>query len=298
MISILIPVYNFNPMDLLEALSGQLHESGVEGEIIAGNDSSDLFYAPVFEKASMIPGVSIYSSDKNLGRSMMRNRLAAMARFPFLLFIDGDAGIENRNFLDNYLKKADEGTVVCGGTAYKADRPVDNSRILRWKYGLKREVRSAVTRSSSPYSSFSSFNFMVPKRIFDLISFDEGLRRYGHEDTLYGIELEKNKIKIEHIDNPLIHLGLDNSVLFLEKTAEGLENLTDLYRSYHDAGILVRRIRVLRQYLQLRKTGLAIILKFICPAFSGSIKRNLMGPSPSVFLFDIYKLCIINKIQD
>jgi glycosyltransferase involved in cell wall biosynthesis len=297
MVSVLIPVYNFDPVPLLQDLSTRLRNYGQPWEIILGNDSSDSIFMPVMEECARMPGVIVFNSDVNLGRSRMRNKLGSMALHPYLLFIDGDAGMVNDDFIDRYLKEAAAGCVICGGTSYNGEVPEDKEELLRWKYGREREARPASLRNRLPYNSFSSFSFMIPREIFLDIQFNEGIRKYGHEDTLFGIELEKNNIIIKHIDNPLLHKGLDSADIFLEKTREGLRNLLSLYESYDDKGILARRIRILRQYLKIRKAGLHPFLSLFCRAFAGSLLSNLKGPSPSLFLFDLYKLCIINKIQ-
>ena len=57
---------------------------------------------------------------------------------------------------------------------------------------------------------------------FKKISFNERLSGYGHEDTLFGYELNKNNIQIHHIDNPVLNGHLDTNEAFLLKTEEGL----------------------------------------------------------------------------
>ena len=44
---------------------------------------------------------------------------------------------------------------------------------------------------------------------------------YGHEDTLFGFELEQNGIVIRHIDNPVLNAHLDSNTQFLYKTDAG-----------------------------------------------------------------------------
>ena len=49
---------------------------------------------------------------------------------------------------------------------------------------------------------------MISKTCFEQISFNEDLQGYGHEDTLFGYELDKKNIQIHHLDNPVLN-GLD-----------------------------------------------------------------------------------------
>ncbi|MEM9260646.1 MAG: hypothetical protein AAGA62_13425, partial [Bacteroidota bacterium] len=48
---------------------------------------------------------------------------------------------------------------------------------------------------------------------------------YGHEDTLWGQQLAKAGVGILHIDNPVTHLGLETSGVFLEKQHRAIHNL-------------------------------------------------------------------------
>ena len=57
---------------------------------------------------------------------------------------------------------------------------------------------------------------LIPKKIFLAIKFDESITKYGHEDTLLGIMLEKEKKEIFHINNPLYHNGIENNIIFLQ----------------------------------------------------------------------------------
>ena len=54
--------------------------------------------------------------------------------------------------------------------------------------------------------NLSHFNLLAPKDIFQKIAFNEKLNGYGHEDTLFGVELKKEGVTMAHIDNPIIHL--------------------------------------------------------------------------------------------
>ncbi len=115
--------------------------------------------------------------------------------------------------------------MICGGTAYLPDPPVDASYYLRWHYGRKREQRAAKLRSKDPCRAFSSFQFLATKSILKHVPFDNDLKAYGHEDTVFGLALEQQGIPVVHIDNTLVHDGLEPADEFLDKTRQGLRNL-------------------------------------------------------------------------
>lgn len=44
-------------------------------------------------------------------------------------------------------------------------------------------------------------------------------------DVLFCQNLEKRQVVVKHIDNPVIHLGLEDNRSFIEKTKKGLDSL-------------------------------------------------------------------------
>lgn len=90
-------------------------------------------------------------------------------------------------------------------------------KAFDFQYGHKREEKSAQTRNKTPYQAFTSFNMLIPKKVFLAIKFDESITKYGHEDTLFGIMLEKEKKEILHINNPLYHKGIENNIIFYKR---------------------------------------------------------------------------------
>ena len=164
-------------------------------------------------------------------------------------FLDCDISIDKDDFLAAYLPYLNSGHVVCGGVNYQLKKP-EKSRELRWKYGKAREEKNASIRNQSPYQSFTAFNLLVPKTIFQKIAFDENIKGYGHEDTLFGIQLKKAGVTVAHIDNPIIHIGLDNHKNFIQKTKVGLENLALLIQENR----INRDVKLYRYYLIFKPT--------------------------------------------
>ncbi|NJO91960.1 MAG: glycosyl transferase family 2, partial [Chloroflexia bacterium] len=164
---------------------------------------------------------------KNIGRSAIRNSFLKYAKFENLLFLDCDTRIQNNNFISNYL--IDNADVICGGRIY-SQKPNERKYLLRWKYGINRECKLADQRILEPYHSFMTNNFIVKHAVFRRTQFDERLKGYGHEDSLFGYHLMKNNFLIKHIDNQTIHDFSENSDEFLEKTQQGIENLLFIHQ--------------------------------------------------------------------
>ena len=298
MISALIPVYN-GPVHLLASeLSRQLSGANVEFEILIGDDSDDRARLDENRLANSIPGVDWHQNHPPYGRSKNRNDLAQRARYPSLLFIDGDAAIDNEQYISNYLAALSDGIeVACGGTLYHESPPSDNNSILRWKYGRSREMRSATRRQEDPYRSFSTFQFVIQKSLFERIGFDETLGTYGHEDTLFGLKIMKMGIAIVHLDNGLYHEGLDSGELFLEKTRKAVESLHQLYTDGKIDRTDFTFIRLLNQWVRLKKTGLSPFISLLFRLFSPVLSHKLCSRKPSLLLLDLYKLGYLSSID-
>ena len=100
MLSILIPVYNFNISNLVHALVDQIKDNSIEAEIIIVDDASDSQIESNHE-LQQLPFVTFEQLTQNIGRSKIRNYLASKARYNYLLFIDCDASIYSSHYLKN-----------------------------------------------------------------------------------------------------------------------------------------------------------------------------------------------------
>mgnify|MGYP000465830659 CR=1 FL=1 len=74
------------------------------------------------------------------------------------------------------------------------------------------------------------YKILISKSLFQQLKFNESISEYGHEDTLFGIELQTKNIPINHILNPVVHLGLENEAIFLNKQEKAIQNLVLLLK--------------------------------------------------------------------
>lgn len=294
MISVLIPVYNYDISFLVNCLHQAVSESDLLTEILIGADGCDSGHINSYSKLESLKGVKLVISRDNIGRAAIRNRLAESASGKYLLYIDADAMMQGNAapFIKKYAENLEKAPVICGGTAYRSVPPDDPDRFLRWNYGIHREQRSARRRNKNPYSSFSGFNFMVEKNIFLKLRFNEDLRKYGHEDTLFGYQLKIAGIQILHIDNPLIHDGIESNREFVLKTQEGVHNLSLLYDMVTDKGTFTESVRLLKIYRLLRLAGINRILSGIYTRNRRKIEISLRRRRSSLFVFSLYKLSL------
>jgi len=289
MISVLIPIFNFNVAKLVKDLHAQLTYANVEFEIILGDDASTELHGN--EKLMTLQGVTHFSLSENIGRAKMRNLLVEKANYPFLLFMDCDAALLSSTYINNYLLEISRNSkpvCIIGGVAYRRQKP-NPKYYLRWHYGKKREATDAGSRNNKPYKSFTSFNAVFSKSIFDLVKFDESFSTYGNEDTFFGNQLRSAQIPVIHINNPLYHDGLDTNEDYLKKVETSIDNLIVLLKANKIGSGFVNENRLLATYFKCKKLKSASLLRLFYKMFLQKIKQKILR-TPTVFLLDLYKL--------
>ncbi|MEZ4993306.1 MAG: glycosyltransferase [Saprospiraceae bacterium] len=246
MISILIPIYNDVILELVKAIHTQCMDEAIDFEIICLDDGSSSDIRLQNAVLADLPLVQYLELTENIGRSRIRNRLADLAKFPYLLFMDGDSRVVRSNYIRRYLDILHPDRVIYGGRVYSNQSPLESTFRLHWRYGLQREALTVSARNAHPYRTFMTNNFVVPLAIFRQVRFDETIRRYGYEDTLYALALQQKGINIVHTDNPLLHLGLETRTVFLRKIGEALDNLREILPLHPEIDtrllMLVRRL--------------------------------------------------------
>lgn len=232
-------------------------------------------------------GLRYLHHPNGLGRSNNRNTIAKASSGNFLLFLDADAlPVHPDRFLLAYCAALNEVEVVVGGTAYQLSRS-----SLRHTIGQRKEAITANKRAGNPYANFSAFNFAISRATFLQHPFDESLKQYGHEDTLFGQELRYACKTITHIENPAYHLDGDSDAEFLDKTELAVDNLVALIQ----AGKIDEEVRLFAVYRKLQRTGIIHLVRLLSTLFAASIRALLIGGVRSVMLFDFYKLLRMSR---
>ena len=296
MISVLIPVYQYDVASLVISLSRQLATHNTVYEILVYDDCS----APAFKTKNRslndVLHVHYVELEYNIGRSKIRNLLAAKANFENLLFLDCDVSLPDNRFIERYLNYAAKSYVTVGGICYRPEKPKESAKVLRWRYGQTRETLTAAQRNKQPYASFKTANFFITRSVFSRVKFSEEINGYGHEDTLFGYQLEQANIPILHIDNPVFHDGLEDASQFIKKSEQAVKNLFQLFQS----GLLVNTWKqnpLLRFFVVFRVLYLHYILAMAYKVFGPFLRILMQGRFPLVFLFNTYKLLYISYIS-
>ncbi len=294
MISICIPIYNYYTYPMVRRLKKQVDLADKDDyEIVCIDDHSSSYYASqnkgIAELATYVP------LDKNIGRAKIRNLFLKYAKGEYLLFMDCDSLVPEQ-FLSKYSKTlASNPSVVVGGRVYD-ERGNDTSHRLRYLYGTKVESQPVDVRAQHPYRSFQTSNFMVRRDVLESIRFDESITKYGHEDTLFGYQLEQRRVPIMHIDNPVVNGEVEENAEFLHKTVEAVENLAEIYDRMWEDQRFCESVKLLRTYSRVRRMRLHGVVYFAFKLFKTPMENHFVsGNGISLNQFSFYKLGLLIK---
>lgn len=296
MLSVCIPVYNTDIRLLVRQLLQQAESLGQPVELIVMDDASEESYKLLNREIRTLPGVAYSEQPINNGRSKIRNLLASRAGYPYLLFLDADSLLPGDRFLSKYADHVKHGSIICGGTAYPDEKPGNPESLLRWTYGRRHEQINPAGRSKKPFA-ITSNNFVIHRETFLQHPFRESIRSYGHEDTVLGYDLWSAGIEIVHIDNPVIHTGLENSEAYLDKTQTALANLLLITRKMVTDPVFSRHSGLLRIRNILEKLGLRKMTGAVFIRFEKRLRKHLTGPAPRLFLFNLYRIGYICSLN-
>ncbi|MGY3087576.1 glycosyltransferase involved in cell wall biosynthesis [Hymenobacter sp. UYAg731] len=285
-LSVLIPVYNRAVGELINSLLAQLTAWPGPVEILLLDDFSGEKFRRLNRPLGRLANVSYRELPQNVGRAAIRNQLATAAQHEWLLLLDNDSLLPDARFLARYAAARHRAAVLIGGTCYEAKPPADPALYLRWHYGQAREARPAAVRQAAPYGQLTINNALIRADIFRQFPLDERLTGYGHEDTKFGVELAAAQVAILHLDNPVLHDGLEPAAVFLHKSEQAVCNLAQVYRQ--DG--LGTDSRLLQLALRLHRLGLAPAARVTLGAAVPAVRRQLLSAAPRLALLDLLKL--------
>ena len=292
MISILISTYNYDCTELVSELTAQckvlkqkVGASQFDFEIIVGDDAStDTELEQTNHRVCSDLGCTYLKNEVNTGQARLRNKLAFEAHYPYHLFIDSDAQVCTEDFVEMYWEHRDDAQAVVG-SIQNPELKDTRGRELRFQYetaGMSK--RTVEARRRHPYSIISAFNILIHRDVFLSVRFDEQCRHYGYEDTLFGLELQRRGVSIAHIDNPLVHLGIDTNRSFLNKTETALRTLSTM------SEYMQREVGPSKWFFRLQRLHLSCIVAGVFMWLRPLMRHNLLSSRPSLFLFNVYKL--------
>ncbi len=294
MLSILIPTYRFDCSPLVRELSRQAEALRIPYEILVCDDGSpDNEEKEGNRRINDLPHCRFIELPENRGAAHNRNFLAAQAQYDYFLFLDSDLMPCDGCFVKRYVQAAVPDTVIGGTIRFRVPDLSEQAAKanLRYVYALAREERPLSVRNKNPYAHFSAFSCLIPRAIFNRICFCEELTSYGHEDTLYGKELQAAGIAVRYIDNPVFHDIVDSSELFLQKTE------TSLHNAWCHHSLMGEYVRILNVQQRVKRMGLQGMVRSVFALFEKRLRRHLLGAHPRLWLFDFYKLGYLCRLD-
>lgn len=329
-LSILIPLYNQVGVALAMALSKQVVQCAKEEEkkenegkdnaeatislgfeiIFADDGSADAAAKQRNAIIAQLPFCQYIERPKNAGRSAIRNFLAQTAHYNHLIFLDGDVTIKRHDFVRTYLAHRNDADVIIGTLHFsrmqvacdtaediightkrtkeetkKTTEHVLYDNNLKYRYEQRFLAKHPIKkRMEQPYASFRTTNFMVRRDLMLAYPFDETFHEYGYEDTLFGKQLKEHGATLIHLDNAATIADYEDNATFVAKTEESLRTLAAHAHRLQDYSTLLHTVNRLKGLHLLPLLALAFRL------FKGLLHKNLCSNSPSVFLFNVYKL--------
>lgn len=286
MLSLLIPTFNYNVYPLTLELSEQCKSCGIEYEVIALDDGSNLIFSEN-DQINNVANCRYLINEKNTGRASNINKLVALAKFNYVLILEADAFPCHKNYIQLYVDVISQNPkAVFGGVRYSDKKPAKNA-LLRWIYGNSRESKNLKHRLENPFDIVFSWNLLISKNLFSEPLFDASIITYGFEDLVFLKKLKENGIVIHQIDNFLLHQNEEDATVFIEKSKTATLNLIALYQN---KTLSATDSRLLNAFEMVKKLHFAGIIVKIFKHFEKTWCENLKSEKPSLFLFDLYRL--------
>ncbi|WP_315913538.1 galactosyltransferase-related protein [Arthrobacter sp. lap29] len=155
--------------------------------------------------------ISSSQSHSGLPLSQARNRAAAAARTPNLIFLDVDS-IPSSDLFGTFTQVLSEETVLAMAEPRYLTKPLESTLVVEDNSLLAASIRHH-TREGLPMESnmsghamFWSLGFAIHATVFaEVGGFDERYTGYGGEDTDFAFRIREAKIPVKFIEAPVFH---------------------------------------------------------------------------------------------
>jgi glycosyltransferase involved in cell wall biosynthesis len=276
-------------------LHKQCTNCGINFEIISIDDASTQ-HKSENNAIQFLTNCSFIELSENIGRSKIRNLLASKSKYDWLLLLDSDNFPATPDFISKYINNmfSSEKKIFFGGVKYLEEKP-ESEKLLRWKFGHKREAIALSERIKNPYKTAFVFNLFIKKSVFESVLFDEEITKYGYEDFVFIHTLKNKNIEIQHIENPAYHLNSETSTLFLSKTKTAMEMLLYISKTNKLANF---ETKITKTYKALSYLKLQLLISKLFQITQLKLENNLTSEEPSLLAFDCYKIgyfCYLNS---
>lgn len=294
-LSICIPVYNFDVRELVFDLKKEIENNKIDAEIILIDDASEESFTIINSELQKEVQTFIFL-EKNIGRTRIRNLFLNYTKGDYLLFLDCDGQIISNTFLSSYIQfiaNNKETDVVYGGRKV-ADFPPDKNHCLRWKFAIERENPPVKQRQEKPYLCFQTNNFIINREVLEKIPFNPEFQKYGYEDLLFAMELKREGVLIDHIENAIFNNDLETNEKYLIKVKESMESLAKMLQDKNLKSNLTE-IKIVKAYNRINEKFLRILFANLFQIIKVGLEKKLLKGNVNLRYLDFYKLGLLLK---
>ncbi len=293
MISVLIPVYNYNVQPLVENLMRQFENINCKWELFLSDDVSNTYFKNLntdYIESLNHQNVKLFQQNINVGNAANRNFLIEKATSDWLLFLDVDVLAVEDNFLSVYISemKSTNKGLISGNIIYDHKKPLPH--LLRWKYGKQKEEIGFEKRKAYPILNLRGANFAIKRRLAKDNNFPLLKETYGFVDTRFFLQFKKEQVLV--IENPVYHLGIENNDVFVNKTKKAIANALFLMNTNDK---LARKLTLVSSYKKVR--SLRFVMNKIYHSFGERLKMNLLSKNPSLIIFQLFKILYLSSLD-
>lgn len=292
-LSICIPIYNFDVRELVHDIKEEIINHQIDAEIILIDDASEEQFNRINIKLQEKADHYIFL-EKNIGRSQIRNLFLQYAQGDYLLFLDCDGKITDKNFLRNYIYyiAANPNCKIIYGGRVVSDSCPDNDHYLRWKFANERENILVKQRLERPYLSFQTNNFVIKREVLEEVRFNPEFQKYGYEDLLFAMDLKSKHFPIEHIQNPIFNNDLEENKVYLDKVKESVESLSKMIGN-KEINSKLSEVKLVKAFNLLNQSFLKGVFKTFFILNKHRVEERLLKGNVSLRYLDFYKLGLL-----
>ncbi|MBB4797931.1 glycosyltransferase involved in cell wall biosynthesis [Brevundimonas bullata] len=288
-LSVLIPFLRDDPEALIGLLDREAPTLKGAAELILlddGTNDSDLTARLTARIEDSALPIRLITLANNEGRSVGRNRLAASARGSSLLFLDSDMRPDHERFLKTWADLAATGeTAVAFGGFSLLQAPHDARFAVHRSMATRSDCIPHDQRALQPEKYVFTSNLLVRRDVFEAEAFDPGFSGWGWEDVEWAMRVSR-RFKVEHIDNPATHMGLDTVESLAAKYEQSAPNFARVVARHPDFVAAYPSYRVARRLK--RVPG----LKAFRPLFKQAARLPLLPVALRAFSLRLYRVAL------
>lgn len=288
-LSILVPFLRDDPDALIALLDREADKLNGDAELILLDDGTAdaALTARLIARidASALP-IRLISLSRNEGRSIGRNRLATAARGSSLLFLDSDMRPDDDRFVQTWADLAHTGeTAVAFGGFSLLQAPDDARFAVHRSMAARSDCIAADQRALQPEKYVFTSNLLVRRDVFEAEAFDPGFSGWGWEDVEWAMRVSR-RFKVEHIDNPATHMGLDTVETLASKYEQSAPNFARVVAKHPDF------VSAYPSYRVARRLQAVPGLKAIRPLFRQAARTSALPVGLRAFSLRLYRVAL------